>query len=116
MRPGKLVHESEKENIAQNGGIVREQALLFPELETQALVTHSTGILASQHLRDLIAKKWIESPIDILSEQIQPASLDLRLGAKAFRVEASFLPGKKSRVLTRARDLLLEEIDLTEPA
>lgn len=49
------------------------------------------------------------------SDQIQPASLDLRLGAKAYRVRASFLPGPGRRVTDCLDYLALHEIDLTKP-
>jgi dCTP deaminase len=48
--------------------------------------------------------------------QIQPASLDLRLGDKAYRVRASFLPGPDRTVQTRLDALALHEIDLTRGA
>jgi dCTP deaminase len=50
------------------------------------------------------------------ADQIQPASLDLRLGAKAIRVRASFLPGRKLTVAEKLKDLALHEIDLTAGA
>jgi dCTP deaminase len=49
-------------------------------------------------------------------DQIQPASLDLRLGAKAWRVRASFLPGPRRRVAEKLQDITLHEFDLTEGA
>src|ERR1700754_1332966 len=49
-------------------------------------------------------------------DQIQPASLDLRLGDVAFRVRASFLPGPGATVAERIDDLKLHEIDLTDGA
>jgi dCTP deaminase len=49
-------------------------------------------------------------------DQIQPASLDLRLGPKAIRVRASFLPGRKLTVAEKLKELSLHEIDLTEGA
>ena len=51
------------------------------------------GILADRAIRTLFdeARLIADSPLD--NDQIQPASLDLRLGSKAFRVRASFLPG-----------------------
>jgi dCTP deaminase len=55
----------------------------------------STGILPSHVLKRLIAgarNHWPMSPSPLA--QIQPASIDLRLGPVAFRVRASFLPGK----------------------
>jgi len=48
--------------------------------------------------------------------QIQPASLDLRLGKKAYRVRASFLPGRGNTVLSRLEDLTMHEIDLVDGA
>ncbi|KRE06367.1 2-deoxycytidine 5-triphosphate deaminase [Bosea sp. Root381] len=48
--------------------------------------------------------------------QVQPASLDLRLGEKAYRVRASFLPGPERTVRQRLDELALHEIDLTRGA
>ncbi len=50
-------------------------------------------------------------PLD--ADQIQPASLDLRLGAKAYRVRASFMPGPGTPVIDKLERLKLHEIDLT---
>jgi dCTP deaminase len=51
----------------------------------------------------------------IYADQIQPASLDLRLGKRAYRVRASFLPGPNSTVMDRVRELDgLPAIDLTD--
>ena len=51
-----------------------------------------------------------------VESQIQPASLDLRLGDIAFRVRASFLPGPGATVAERIDDLKLHEIDLSDGA
>src|SRR5438132_5877468 len=51
-----------------------------------------------------------------VESQIQPASLDLRLGETAFRVRASFLPGPGATVAERIEDLKLHEIDLSDGA
>ena len=60
---------------------------------------HRTGVLPAQELRDLVRQKVVLSTNEPLSdEQIQPASIDLRLGATAYRVRAGFLPGHDSRV------------------
>lgn len=48
----------------------------------------------------------------LTSDQIQPASLDLRLGRRAHRVRASFLAGHGRRVADRLRDFSMHEIDL----
>jgi dCTP deaminase len=54
------------------------------------------------------------APFD--ADQIQPASLDLRLGPVAWRVRASFLPGPNATVAERVASLTLHEIDLTKGA
>src|SRR2546423_15702842 len=51
-----------------------------------------------------------------VESQIQPASLDLRLGDIAFRVRASFLPGPGATVAERIDDLKLHAIDLSDGA
>jgi dCTP deaminase len=74
------------------------------------------GILPAQDIRALAAAGGIapEHPFD--ADQVQPASLDLRLGAVAYRVRASFLPGPASTVAERIEALKLHEIDLTKGA
>jgi len=59
------------------------------------------GVLPSQHLRALITGGVIAADPAVLPEQVQPASLDLRLGAVAVRLRASFLPGKGRAVADR---------------
>lgn len=56
----------------------------------------------------------LAQPVD--DDQIQPASLDLRLGAEAFRVRASFLPGPRLTVAEKLKDIVLHRIDLSEGA
>ena len=51
-----------------------------------------------------------------VESQIQPASLDLRLGDIAYRVRASFLPGPGATVAERIDELKLHEIDLSDGA
>src|SRR5712675_1590593 len=51
-----------------------------------------------------------------VESQIQPASLDLRLGDIAYRVRASFLPGPGATVAERIEELKLHEIDLSDGA
>jgi dCTP deaminase len=89
---------------------------LFPELGTGNEQDYTTGVLPSQFIRTLIMADKIRSKEEISAEQIQPASLDLRLGSVAYRVRASFLPGKGRTVEDRIRDLLIGELDLTKPA
>jgi dCTP deaminase len=49
---------------------------------------------------------------DFAPDQVQPASLDLRLGAIAYRVRASFLPGPRNDVAPRVKELTLHEVPL----
>ena len=78
-------------------------------------MTHS-GVLADHQLRDLIANGAITASAQIADGQIQPASLDLRLGATAYRVRASFLAGRNRTVTKRLADFKMHAIDLTEGA
>ena len=74
------------------------------------------GILPAQEIRALVASGQILSAVPLGPTQIQPASLDLRLGAVAYRVRASFLPGPGSDVATKLTELSLHQIDLTHGA
>src|SRR5262245_6406020 len=74
----------------------------------------STGLLPSQMLREAVALgREILSPQPIGDDQIQPASLDLRLGEVAYRVRASFLPGGRARVRDKLDVLSMHRIDLS---
>jgi dCTP deaminase len=75
----------------------------------------TTGILSSQEIHELIHNQKIRSFAAIEPGQVQPASIDLRLGNVAYRVQASFLPSRTSRVKEKINDLKLAEIDLTKP-
>lgn len=75
-----------------------------------------TGVLPSQALRDLIGKGTIAATPEILDDQVQPASLDLRLGTHAYRVRASFLAGRGRSVQERIAEFEMHRIDLTAGA
>jgi len=89
-------------------------AALFSEMTRSE--PRKTGILPSQEIRELIRNGKIRSGAEIADGQIQPASMDLRLGTMAYRIQASFLPGRSSTIKTRIKDLCLAEIDLSKPA
>ena len=74
------------------------------------------GILPVQAIRGLIEAGYVRVAEPLLPNQLQPASLDLRLGAKAFRVRASFLPGPETKVAAKLADLQLHTIDLSKSA
>ncbi len=70
------------------------------------------GVLPRQRIKALIRRRMVQASIDIDDAQIQPASLDLRLGSKAYRVPASFLPGKEKTVEQQLSELEVDEINL----
>ncbi|MCB1526628.1 MAG: 2'-deoxycytidine 5'-triphosphate deaminase [Hyphomicrobiaceae bacterium] len=75
-----------------------------------------TGILPAQAIRRLAETGQVQPAEPFGAKQVQPASLDLRLGDVAYRVRASFLPGPGVSVADRLKDLSLHEIDLREGA
>ena len=75
-----------------------------------------TGILPSQHLKRMIAAGEVTGTPEIIPEQIQPASLDLRLGNVAWRVRASFLSGKGRSVADRLAEFEMHKVDLSDGA
>ena len=76
----------------------------------------TTGILPDRDIAALAESGALVSAGPLDADQIQPASLDLRLGDKAYRVRASFLPGPSSTVAAKLDRLKLHEIDLTAGA
>ncbi len=75
-----------------------------------------SGILPAQSLRALIADGDVAADPALRDDQVQPASLDLRLGPKAYRLRASFLPGPDCTVEERLAELTMHEIDLSDEA
>jgi dCTP deaminase len=74
------------------------------------------GIQSDDAIARLHAAGAIRPLTPFAPDQIQPASLDLRLGARAWRVRASFLPGPQRAVADRLASIALHEIDLTRGA
>ncbi len=74
------------------------------------------GILPAHRIVALAEAGGIVAPRPFDADQVQPASLDLRLGPVAYRVRASFLPGPNATVAERVASLTLHEIDLTKGA
>lgn len=75
-----------------------------------------TGVLPAQALRQLIETGALAAEPAIIPAQIQPASLDLRLGTTAYRVRASFLVGQNRTVADRIGEFEMHRIDLTDGA
>lgn len=74
------------------------------------------GILPVQQLRLAVAAGEIHADNPLDEGQFQPASIDLRLGVEAWRVQASFLPGKGSAVQDKLEKFAMHRIDLTHGA
>jgi dCTP deaminase len=73
----------------------------------------STGILPYQAINTMRREGEIRAETPIAPEQVQPASIDLRLGPVAWRVRASFLPGPDATVADKIAQLDGYPIDLT---
>ena len=71
------------------------------------------GVLPSQAIQAMLVNGEITVSHPASEGQIQPASLDMRLGTKAYRVRASFLTGAKNTVAERLREFQMHEVDLT---
>ncbi|HEY0220460.1 MAG TPA: 2'-deoxycytidine 5'-triphosphate deaminase [Afipia sp.] len=77
---------------------------------------NANGILPDRLIAAMADSGLILPAYPFVESQIQPASLDLRLGDTAFRVRASFLPGPDTTVAERIDELKLHEIDLSDGA
>jgi len=83
---------------------------------TDRAASGTSGILPAQDIRALHAAGVIKVDRPFAEGQVQPASLDLRLGRRVWRVRASFLPGPDRLVKDRLDRIALHEIDLTNGA
>ena len=86
------------------------------EIENSDLATFlkgKSGYLPCQHIEKALKEEIICSKIPIESSQIQPVSLDLRLGQKAYRIQCSFLP-ENEPVETRLKEITLYEFDISK--
>jgi dCTP deaminase len=71
------------------------------------------GVLPDSALRAMIARGEIAAEAPVTPEQLQPASLDLRLGAVAYRIRASFLAGRGQRVEAKLAEVEMHRMDLS---
>ncbi|HUD86029.1 MAG TPA: 2'-deoxycytidine 5'-triphosphate deaminase, partial [Xanthobacteraceae bacterium] len=78
-----------------------------------AFAPSDAGILPDRMIAELAADGSIRAHYPFAPGQIQPASLDLRLGSIAYRVRASFLPGPGTTVAERLVELKLHEFSLS---
>lgn len=78
------------------------------------MVSH--GVLPDAEIRRAIERGFIEPGPPLHHDQIQPASLDLRLGDIAYRIRASFLPGAATVAERLDDEVVMHRIDLTNGA
>ena len=83
---------------------------------TLAFNAGDQGILPDRLIHALAQQGAILVAEPFVPGQVQPASLDLRLGAVAYRVRASFLPGPGTSVEKRIAELTLHQIGLRDGA
>jgi dCTP deaminase len=83
-------------------------------LSLTSLPSGSRGVVPSQLLAEAVELEVIDAgDRKILPDAIQPASVDLRLGPKAYRLRCSFLPDDEA-VLAKMRPLVVDELDLRD--
>jgi len=78
--------------------------------------TGRTGILPCQAISALWRDGEITAILPLAEDQIQPSSLDLRLGEVAYRVRASFLPGPGQNMMQKIEQFTMHSMDLTKGA
>jgi dCTP deaminase len=76
----------------------------------------ANGILPRQDIAALIEAGAVAAERPVEDGQLQPASLDLRLGTRAHRIRASFLPGEGEAIAAKVERVTLHTIDLTQGA
>lgn len=102
--------------MAENATLPLEDAAATTGDGAPEAKTFTTGILPGQAMRALVATGEIEVANPVADDQIQPASIDLRLGTTACRVRGSFLPGQSATVRNRLDSFTMHEVDLTSGA
>ena len=86
---------------------------LYPLRDADAAFDPPVGLLARQTIGTMTRAGIVTAQHAIEATQFQPASLDLRLGAEAFRVRASFLPGRGRSVVEGLQSLNPERVSLS---
>ncbi len=74
------------------------------------------GVLCDRQISALFSDGFIQAVTTRDADQIQPASLDLRLGSIAYRIRASFLAGAHKSISERLPDFEMHRMDLTAGA
>ena len=109
MPAGRFGARSEQPGQPSRGLFARAEIAYSCRMTTQ-------GILPSQAIGSLIETGAISAAKPLLPGQVQPASLDLRLGARVHRVRASFMPGPAATTAEQIDRFVLHTIDLAHGA
>lgn len=90
-----------------NEMITKTDSTTSPSLIASTRMSDYTGILPSQRIKEMLSNGEIKTAAftNFDDDQVQPASIDLRLGDYAYPVDMSFLPGKDVRVLEKMKQL-----------
>ncbi len=92
-----------------SAGPVAEEDDSIPDSES-----YPTGILPAQELTQVVrTTREVRALEPIGDDQIQPASIDLRLGETAYRVRASFLPGPRASVQEKLKEFSMHAMDIS---
>ena len=84
--------------------------------DNQTRSSTADGILPESELQAAFDRGQVSVQETLLEGQIQPASLDLRLGRRAWRIQASFLPGLGQTVMDKIDKFSMYELDLIDGA
>ena len=71
------------------------------------------GVLPCQHIEEMLQKGQVQTDISLKENQIQPASLDVRTGKRAYRLRTSFLPKQGEPIAEALEELSLYDFALT---
>jgi dCTP deaminase len=95
--------------------MITNSSLAFASMHN--LETTDSRVYPSQDIENFINEGYIKSDTVIPSSNIQPASLDLRLGKVGYELRTSFLPGGYTSINTKLQELklCLQELDLSQP-
>jgi len=93
--------------------MTEKAAGLSGNLDTDTGARGNSGVLPDTILDSFLKRGIISAAGGVEAGQVQPASLDLRLGARAWRIRASFLPRAGQSVASKINDLADHEVDLS---
>ena len=68
--------------------------------------------MPAQRLRDALADGIVAADAPVPEGNVQPASLDLRLGGRAYALQCSFLPDRETSIEAKLEGLVLNEFDI----